>query len=228
MTVGLRDQAPSSGGRHNPRRRLELGHGQLGLAVGALLHGELLVQGRELHLAVGQEGLPHDGGQQGGHHHGNGHDGEEPSPTSSGAAPSNAAPRASRDDPERGAPGRRSFCATPRTAGCGAGCRTGGMPAGRCCRGSGRRRHQEAPPAGRARARPLPRAQSARWPAAGRSRSGDWRRSPPPTPCARPGRQADDARRHRRRTAGREGTRTRRWRRRRRLASSGGPRRSDS
>ena len=118
---------------------------QFGLAVGALLHSELVVQGRKPHLAVGQEGLSHDDGQQGGHHHGNGQHGEEPSPTGSGAAPSNTAPRASRDDPERSAPGGRSFCATPRPAGRGGGGRAAGMPGGRG--GSGGRRHQDSPPA---------------------------------------------------------------------------------
>ena len=70
----------------------------------ALLQRELVLEGGEPDLAVGQERLPHDDGQQGGDHHRDGDDGEEPASTGAGAAPSYAAPGASRDDPERGAP----------------------------------------------------------------------------------------------------------------------------
>ncbi len=120
------------GSPHDPRRRLELRRDQLSLAVRALLQRELVLQGGELHLAVGQERLPHHDGQQRDHDHGDRHDGEEPSPTGGGAAPSNAAPGARWDDPERSAPGRRSFGAPPRTAGrvrYGASCGGGGVPA---------------------------------------------------------------------------------------------------
>ena len=98
-------------------------------------------------------------------------------------------------------------------------------------RGRGRWRHQAAPVPSR---RPRPRCpesdavSSARWPAGGRSRSGGWRRPPPPTASARRGRRAGDARRRRRRRAGRGGRRTRRRRPRRRSASSAGPRPSGS
>ncbi len=47
------------GCRDDPRRRLELRHRQLALAVGGLLQRELLLQGGQPDLAVRQHGLTH-------------------------------------------------------------------------------------------------------------------------------------------------------------------------
>ena len=188
--------------RHNPRGVSSLASATSAWRWALCSSGELVLQAGQLHLAVGQECLTHDDGQQRRHHHANGNDGEEPSPTRSGAAPSNAAPGASRDDPERGAPGRRSFCAAPSAARNRARRRRDSVSTRRCRR-CGRRRHQSDPAADSVQAR------SARWPAGERSPTAGWRRPRPPTPCGRPGRRAGGAPPRHRRRAGQAGRRTR-------------------
>ena len=166
-------------GRHDPGRRLELGDGQLGLAVRALLQRELVLQRGQPHLAVGQEGLPDDDGQQRGHHHRDGHDGEEPSPTGGGAAPS--MPRRAASGTTRSGARRVEGASAPRPA-------RRGRARCRRRRGGGWRPpwlRKEAP-SGRSVLRTRPRARSARWPAGGRSRRAGWPRPPPPTACGRP------------------------------------------
>jgi len=65
-------------GGDDPRRCLELGDGQFTLTVPTLLERELVLDRGEPHLAVGEERLAHDDGQQRGHHEGDGHDGQQP------------------------------------------------------------------------------------------------------------------------------------------------------
>lgn len=65
-------------GGDDPRRCLELGDGEFTLAVRTLLECELVLERGQPHLAVGEERLAHDHGQQRRHHQGDGHDVEQP------------------------------------------------------------------------------------------------------------------------------------------------------
>ncbi len=85
--------------RHNPGRRLELGHLELGVAVGALLERELMLNGGHAHLTVGQQGMSGDDNQQcthdQGHREEGGHQALGPP-----QAPTRLPP--TRDGPQRG------------------------------------------------------------------------------------------------------------------------------
>jgi hypothetical protein len=65
-------------GGDDPRRCLELGDGQFALTVCALLERELVLERGQPHLAVGEERLAHDHGQQRRHHQGDSHDVQKP------------------------------------------------------------------------------------------------------------------------------------------------------
>ena len=216
------------GGRDDPRRRLQLRHGRLGLAVRALLHAS--AGAAERPASPGRwPGAPAPRRRPAARPRPwrRTEDGQEPSATARCGALEWRA-RCDRDDPERRAPGRWSFCAPPGpTGGLALAAAARSVPASRCRPWPRGRRHQDHRPCRRSDRRRAT-ASIRRSPAGGRSRSGGWPRSPPPKACVRPGTRAGDARRRRRRRAARGGRRTRPMRLRRRSASSGGPHPSGS
>ena len=212
-------QAARRGG-HDARRRLELGDGQFRLTVGALLEGELVLQGGQPHLAVGQHGLCHDHRQERRQHEADRGDVQQPPAPGHRTRPRPSPrpwvwPRTRTPPPGRSRPGM-TRSGGRRVAGVGA-----AVPAPRPRRCEGLvapvcRRAGAAADAGGGAISPRP---FARWPAVGRSRLAGSRRSPPATACARRGRRGGDGRPHRTHRASPAGRHSHRTPLRRRPAS---------